>query len=63
MGRHAYLIMAYNNPEQLIKLIKLLDDSRNDIFVHIDKDADFPMDVFDSLTTASKLYVVPRVSV
>lgn len=63
MGRHAYLIMAYNNPEQLIKLIKLLDDSRNDIFVHIDKDADFPMDVFDSITTASKLYVVPRVSV
>ena len=52
MGRHAYLIMAYNNPEQLIKLIKLLDDSRNDIFVHIDKDADFPMGVFDSLTTA-----------
>lgn len=63
MKRHAYLIMAYNNPNQLVSLIKLLDDPRNDIFVHIDKNADFPMDIFDSLTSASTLAVVQRVSV
>lgn len=63
MKKHAYLIMAYNNPEQLVTLINLLDDPRNDIFIHIDKDADFPMDTFDSLKTKSKLFVVPRVSV
>ncbi len=34
--RHAYLIMAHNNPTQLVKLLSLLDDPRNDIFLHID---------------------------
>lgn len=35
--KFAYLIMAHDNPNQLITLIKLLDSSENDIFVHIDK--------------------------
>ncbi|MDF2484874.1 MAG: glycosyltransferase, partial [Herbinix sp.] len=41
MGRHAYLIMAHSNFEYLKKLIKSLDDPRNDIFLHIDKKAKF----------------------
>ncbi len=41
MGRHAYLIMAHSNFDYLIKLIKSLDDTRNDIFIHIDKKANF----------------------
>lgn len=36
-GKHAYLIIAHKNPEQLRKLLKLLDDKRNDIFILIDK--------------------------
>lgn len=35
--RHAYLIIAHNNFYILEKLLLLLDDSRNDIFLHIDK--------------------------
>lgn len=35
--KHAYLVMAYDNFKQLEKLIKTLDDERNEIFVHIDK--------------------------
>lgn len=35
--RHAYLIMAHNQFELLEKLLCLLDDARNDIFLHIDK--------------------------
>lgn len=35
--RHAYLIIAHTNWEQLQKLVSLLDDKRNDIYVHIDK--------------------------
>lgn len=35
--KHAYLIMAHKSEEQLCRLIKLLDDERNDIFIHIDK--------------------------
>ena len=37
--KHAYLIMAHNNFEQLQLLIKLLDDPRNDIYLHIDRKA------------------------
>lgn len=36
MGKHAYLILAHKNFGQLRKLIELLDDSRNDIYVHVD---------------------------
>lgn len=35
--KHAYLIMAHNNFEQLKILIGLLDDYRNDIYIHVDK--------------------------
>ena len=38
-NKHAYLIMAYDNFEQLRKLIEVLDDERNFLFVHIDKKA------------------------
>lgn len=41
MKRHAYLILAHSNFGQLRKLLELLDDSRNDIFVHIDSKAAF----------------------
>ena len=37
--KHAYLIMAHNNFEQLKTLIALLDDPRNDIYLHVDKKA------------------------
>lgn len=36
-NKHAFLIMAHSNFKQLQLLVNLLDDSRNDIFVHIDK--------------------------
>lgn len=38
---HAYLIIAHNNFSILEKLLKLLDDARNDIYIHIDKKAQF----------------------
>lgn len=41
MKKHAYLIMAHNNFDQLAYLVKLLDDSRNDIFIHIDRKSKF----------------------
>lgn len=34
--KHAYLIMAHNNWKVLRVLLELLDDHRNDIFLHID---------------------------
>ena len=37
--KHAYLIMAHNEWEMLRALLEALDDSRNDIYLHIDKKA------------------------
>ena len=39
MNKHAYLIMAHGEPEMLDVLLQLLDDERNDIFLHIDRKA------------------------
>lgn len=56
MGRHAYLILAHKNINQLRKLIELLDDSRNDIFVHIDaKLSDFNPDEWGNIVSKSSL--------
>lgn len=41
MNKHAYLIIAHNEPEVLRTLLAALDDVRNDIFVHIDRRARF----------------------
>ena len=37
MGRHAYLITAYDDYYLLDCLIELLIDPRNDTYVHVDK--------------------------
>lgn len=37
MEKHAYLIMAHKNEQQLLNLVQLLDDKRNDIYLHLDK--------------------------
>ena len=35
--KHAYLILAHNEPELLSLLVKRLDDVRNDIYIHFDR--------------------------
>lgn len=59
--KHAYLIMAHNNFHQLQVLIDLLDDVRNDIYLHIDKKADFLPDSIQ--TTHAKLLLIERINV
>lgn len=45
MGRHAYLIIANRNSGQLQTLLTLLDDSRNDIYLLVDrKSVGYPRD-------------------
>lgn len=36
-SKHAYLILAHNEPELLQLLLERLDDPRNDIYVHLDQ--------------------------
>ena len=37
MAKHAYLIMAHNQPKLLEILIQCLDYHENDIYVHLDQ--------------------------
>lgn len=56
--------MAHNNFLILQKLILLLDDKENDIYVHIDKKVkDFDFDKFRNLTKYSRVYFVKRINV
>lgn len=37
MSKHAYLIIAHKEDLTFHTLLKMLDDTRNDIFLHMDK--------------------------
>lgn len=54
--KHAYLILAHSSPNLLEKLVKALDDVRNDIFIHLDSKADY--DLSSLVTSKSGLYVI-----
>ena len=57
MKRHAYLILAHHRFGQLRKLIELLDDERNDIFVHVDRKAtEFNPSLWDGVCRQSELH-------
>ena len=51
MDKHAYLIMCHDHFPQLKILLSLLDDERNDIYVHVDKKAVFPRPLQDQFQT------------
>lgn len=62
MGKHAYLIMAHSNFQQLKRLIAALDDERNDIYIHVDKKAkDFQEDGWT--TKKANLTFIPSMNV
>lgn len=64
MKKHAYLIIAHNNIDTLKKLLLLLDDVRNDIYLHVDaRCKDFSASEFLNLTQESSLFIMPRKSV
>ena len=64
MSRHAYLIIAYHQWELLKTLIQLIDDERNDIFIHIDnKIADVPTDEISSAAKKSEVIFTERLPI
>lgn len=64
MPKHAYLIMAHHRFDLLEELLKDLDDSRNDIFLHVDaKTADFDADKTRRIVTKANLTIIPRMKV
>lgn len=64
MDRHAYLIAAHDNYYVLEQLMRLLDDPRNDIYLHVDAKArDFDPSRFGRLCRHSSATLLPRMKV
>lgn len=64
MTRHAYLIAGHDNPYVLSTLVEMLDDPRNDLFVHVDKKSKgFDAAQITGLSHHSKVYLAPRMRV
>lgn len=61
-NKHAYLIMAHKGFDQLARLIALLDDPRNDIYLHVDKRAE-GFDAAQLQTRHAGLHIVKRMVV
>ena len=57
--KHAYLIIAHNEPLILNTLISFLDDLRNDIYILIDRKANIQSFKFTP-PNHSRLYVLPQ---
>lgn len=61
---HAVMIIAHNQFDLLEKLISALDDKRNDIFVHIDAEADnFDFEHFRKIPKYSEIHFTDRINV
>lgn len=62
--KHAYLIMAHNEIQQLYLLLQCLDFENNDIYIHIDKkvkNVDF--DQLKAQVVHSKIFFIDRINV
>lgn len=64
MNKHAYLIMAHNDTYILEKLLSLIDNKHNDIYLHLDKKMkDVNLDDLEKKVKKSKLYFIERQNV
>lgn len=61
MPRHAYLVMAHDDLPVLTSLLRLLDDARNSVFIHLDRRfAAADPDRLRQTCTRSSVVFVPR---
>lgn len=61
-NRHAYLILVHNQPRLLQVLIDMIDDERNDIYIHVDDKADF--NLFNNIhAKKSKISYTKRIKI
>ena len=62
--RHAFCIMAYNDYNQLAKMIELLDSEKSDFYIHINALADMPsMERFYNIVKKSNIYFTKRIPI
>ena len=64
MNRHAHLIIAHNNFEILEKTLKILDDEKNDFYIHIDKKVkNFDFEKIKNIVKKSKIIFTERIDI
>lgn len=64
MQRHAYLIAAHKNYYVLERLLRAIDDPRNDVYLHVDKKVgDIDLRRLSELCTRSDVFLMPRMKV
>ncbi len=64
MKKHAYLIMAHNQPEILKTIIRILDNEHNDFFIHWDLSApQLDENEIKKHARYSNIYFIPRMNV
>lgn len=61
--KHAYLIMAHDDEWLLKKILKLLDSSLNDIYLHLDRKFDVNVNEIKNNVKLSKIYCIPRMDI
>ena len=59
-AKHAYLILAHHNFEQLAMLLETLDFPDNDIFIHIDKKSVFDPAMLTTSIRHSRIFFTDR---
>ena len=64
MGKHAYLIIAHKDDLTYRTLLRLLDDPRNDIFVHMDiKNVDYDVEKVNNYIQNGRIVHTKRTNV
>ena len=58
--KHAYMIMAHNEPELLKRLMSCLDHSDNDFYVHLDKKSSLVPEEIAAAVKQSKVIFIER---
>lgn len=61
--KHAYLIIADKNPKQLNILLELLDNKRNDIFIHIDAKSNMQAKDIKTAKLIANVYIFKEIKV
>ena len=56
--RHAFLIIAHNNPEILYAQLEILDSENNDFYYHLDKRMNINKMDLERYAKKSKIYYV-----
>jgi len=62
--KHAFLIIAHNNWDQLKRMIEAMDSDLCDFYIHVNSKVDMPKNTdFSVSTKRSKVFFTPRVPI